>query len=272
MDQFAVFGNPINHSKSPLIHQAFAEQTGVEHHYGRICAPIDGFPQALSAFFEQGGRGANVTLPFKQQAWEFADQLSERAALSGAVNTVKKLSDGQILGDNTDGIGLLSDLERLKMINAGDKVLLVGAGGAARGVILPLLSAGVTLTVVNRTAARAEELAGLFAASGTIRACGFEQLTDQHFDLIINATSSGVNGETPPLPAAVIHADVRCYDMFYQSGLTPFLRWCQAQGMAHLADGLGMLVGQAAHAFYLWHGVMPEIAPVITQLKQAMQP
>lgn len=126
MDQFAVFGNPINHSKSPLIHQAFAEQTGIEHRYGRICAPIDGFPQALSAFFEQGGRGANVTLPFKQQAWEFADQLSERAALSGAVNTVKKLSDGKILGDNTDGIGLLSDLERLKMINSGDKVLLVG--------------------------------------------------------------------------------------------------------------------------------------------------
>lgn len=272
MDQFAVFGNPINHSKSPLIHQAFAEQTGVEHRYGRICAPIDGFPHALSAFFEQGGRGANVTLPFKQQAWEFVDQLSERAALSGAVNTVKKLSDGQILGDNTDGIGLLSDLERLKMINAGDKVLLVGAGGAARGVILPLLSADVTLTVVNRTAARAEELASLFAESGTIRACGFKQLADRHFDLIINATSSGVNGEIPPLPEAVIHADVRCYDMFYQSGLTPFLRWCQAQGTVHLADGLGMLVGQAAHAFYLWHGVMPEIAPVITQLKQAMQP
>jgi len=272
MDQFAVFGNPISHSKSPLIHQAFAEQTGIEHRYGRICAPVDGFPQALSAFFGQGGRGANVTLPFKQQAWEFADQLSERAALSGAVNTVKKLSDGQMLGDNTDGIGLLSDLERLKMINAGDNVLLAGAGGAARGVILPLLSAGVTLTVVNRTAARAEELASLFGKSGPVRACRFEQLTDQHFDLIINATSSGVNGETPPLPAEVIHPDVRCYDMFYQSGLTPFLLWCQAQGTQHLADGLGMLVGQAAHAFYIWHGVMPEIAPVIAQLKQSMQP
>nr|WP_314985273.1 shikimate dehydrogenase [uncultured Pantoea sp.] len=272
MDQFAVFGNPINHSKSPLIHQAFAEQTGIEHRYGRICAPVDGFSQALSAFFDHGGRGANVTLPFKQQAWEFADQLSERAALSGAVNTVKRLSDGQILGDNTDGIGLLSDLERLKMINAGDNVLLVGAGGAARGVILPLLSAGVTLTVVNRTAARAEELATLFGESGPIRACSFEQLADQNFDLIINATSSGINGETPHLSAEVIHPDVCCYDMFYQSGLTPFLLWCQAQGTHHLADGLGMLVGQAAHAFYIWHGVMPEIAPVIAQLKQAMQP
>jgi shikimate dehydrogenase len=184
---------------------------------------------------------------------------------------VKKLSNGQILGDNTDGIGLLSDLERRMMINAGDNVLLVGAGGAARGVILPLLSAGVTLTVVNRTAARAEELASLFGESGTIRACGFGQLADQHFDLIINATSSGVNGETPPLTAEVIHSEVRCYDMFYQSGLTPFLLWCQAQGTQHLADGLGMLVGQAAHAFHLWHGVMPEIAPVIDELKQAMQ-
>lgn len=272
MDHFAVFGNPINHSKSPLIHQAFAEQTGIEHRYGRICAPMEGFPQALTAFFEQGGRGANVTLPFKQQAFEFADRLTERAALSGAVNTVKKLSDGLIQGDNTDGIGLLSDLERLGMITAGDKVLLVGAGGAARGVILPLLSSGVTLTVVNRTTARAEELVSLFNKHGTLRASDFGQLADQHFDLIINATSSGVEGKTPPLPAELIHPGVRCYDMFYQSGLTPFLHWCQAHGAQHLADGVGMLVGQAAHAFSLWHGVMPEIAPVIVQLKQAMQP
>ncbi|MGK3144497.1 shikimate dehydrogenase [Pantoea sp. C2G6] len=272
MDQFAVFGNPINHSKSPLIHHAFAEQTGIDHRYGRICAPVDGFPQTLATFFEQGGRGANVTLPFKQQAWEFADQLSERAARSGAVNTVKKLSDGQILGDNTDGIGLLSDLERLAMINRGDKVLLVGAGGAARGVILPLLAAGVTLTVVNRTAARAEELANLFRQNGDIRATSFEQMVGQRFDLMINATSSGVDGKTPPLPVELIHPKLRCYDMFYQNGLTPFLEWCQAQGAHHLADGLGMLVGQAAHAFHLWHGVMPEITPVIVQLRQAMQP
>jgi len=272
MEHFAVFGNPITHSKSPQIHHAFAEQTGIEHRYGRVCAPVDGFTQALSAFFEQGGRGANVTLPFKQQAWEFADHLTERAAQSGAVNTVKKLSDGAILGDNTDGIGLLSDLERLSMINRGDNVLLVGAGGAARGVILPLLASGITLTLVNRTAARAEELAKLFQQQGDIRASDFAQLTDQHFDLIINATSSGVDGKTPPLSAALIHPDLRCYDMFYQSGLTPFLLWCQAQGAQHLADGLGMLVGQAAHAFHLWHGIMPDTTPIITQLRQAMQP
>jgi shikimate dehydrogenase len=157
------------------------------------------------------------------------------------------------------------------MIKPGDNVLLVGAGGAARGVILPLLSAGVTITIVNRTAARAEELAELFRQSGAIATCGFEQLAGKTFDLVINATSSGVDGKTPPLPVTLIHSELRCYDMFYQRGLTPFLQWCQTQGARHLADGLGMLVGQAAHAFHLWHGVMPEITPVIAQLKQAMQ-
>ncbi|MBA2814233.1 shikimate dehydrogenase [Candidatus Pantoea persica] len=272
MEQFAVFGNPISHSKSPAIHQAFALQTGIEHRYGRICAPLDDFPATIAAFFAQGGRGANVTLPFKQQACAFADELSERAALSGAVNTLKKLSDGRILGDNTDGIGLLSDLERLNLIQPGDRILLMGAGGAARGVILPLLSAGCSITVVNRTPARAEELAQLFSQSRAIAACAFEQLPGRAFDLIINATSSGVSGDVPPLPAALIYAQTRCYDMFYQAGATPFLAWCGAQGAQRLADGLGMLVGQAAHAFQLWHGVMPEIAPVIAQLKQAMQP
>lgn len=272
MDQFAVFGNPISHSKSPLIHQAFAEQTGIAHRYGRVCAPLEAFPDAIAAFFAQGGRGANVTLPFKQQACQFADELSERAALSGAVNTLKKCSDGRILGDNTDGIGLLSDLERLALIRPGDRILLVGAGGAARGVILPLLSAGCAVTIVNRTQARAEELAQLFRQSGEIDACHFDQLTGRAFDLVINATSSGVSGEVPPLPVSLIDGQVRCYDMFYQAGATPFLHWCEQQGAQQRADGLGMLVGQAAHAFQLWHGVMPEIAPVIAQLKQAMQP
>lgn len=271
MDQFAVFGNPISHSKSPLIHLAFAEQTGIEHRYGRVCAPLDAFPDAIAAFFAQGGRGANVTLPFKQQAYEFADELSERASLSGAVNTLKKGRDGRILGDNTDGIGLLSDLERLALIRPGDRILLVGAGGAARGVILPLLSAGCAVTVVNRTQARAEELAQLFSQYGAIDACGFEQLAGRTCDLVVNATSSGVSGEVPPLPGSLINAQVRCYDMFYQAGATPFLQWCEQHGAQQYADGLGMLVGQAAHAFLLWHGVMPEIAPVIAQLKQAMQ-
>ncbi len=271
MENFAVFGHPISHSKSPLIHHLFAEQTGIEHQYGRVCAPIDGFPQAIADFFAAAGKGANVTLPFKQQAWEFADQLSERAALSGAVNTLKQNADGTIFGDNTDGIGLLSDLERLQMIRPSDRILLVGAGGAARGVILPLLAFGCSLVVVNRTVERAVELAALFQSNGDIKAVSFEQLAGQQFDLIINATSSGVDGKVPPLPESLINAQTRCYDMFYQQGLTPFLQWCQKQGTQQLADGLGMLVGQAAHAFQLWHGILPEIAPVIAKLKQAMQ-
>lgn len=271
MENFAVFGNPINHSKSPLIHRWFAEQTGIPHRYGRVCAPLDGFNQAIRDFFTQGGEGANVTLPFKQQAWALADDLSERAAVAGAVNTLKKSADGRIIGDNTDGIGLLSDLERLHMIKPRDHILLVGAGGAARGVILPLLSMGCTLTLTNRTRTRAVELAQLFQHSGTVRARGLDELANAHFDLIINATSSGVAGDVPALPGSLIQPETRCYDMFYQSGLTPFLLWCQTQGSQHLADGLGMLVGQAAHSFCLWHGVMPTIAPVIAQLKQAMQ-
>ncbi|WP_130832170.1 shikimate dehydrogenase [[Erwinia] mediterraneensis] len=271
MENFAVFGNPIAHSKSPLIHHYFAEQTGIAHRYGRVCVPLDGFTQAMGDFFARGGQGANVTLPFKQQAWEFADELSERAALAGAVNTLKKESDGRITGDNTDGIGLLSDLQRLAMINPGERILLVGAGGAARGVILPLLSLGCHLTLTNRTRARADELVQIFRQSGTIQARALNELAHEHFDLIINATSSGVTGDVPALPESLIQPETRCYDMFYQAQLTSFLSWCQQQGARQLADGLGMLVGQAAHSFQLWHGVMPAITPVIAQLKQAMQ-
>ncbi|MCE0492326.1 shikimate dehydrogenase [Pantoea sp. Mb-10] len=272
MEKFAVFGHPIAHSKSPFIHQLFAEQTGIDHVYGRVCAPLDGFEQTLTAFFAAGGQGANVTLPFKQQAWALAHERTERAALSGAVNTLKIKDDGSLLGDNTDGIGLLSDLQRLGMIKPGDRILLVGAGGAARGVILPLLATGCSLVVVNRTAARAAELADIFRHGGTIAACGFADLGDQTFDLVINATSSGVDGAVPPLAETLITPETRCYDMFYQPTLTPFLTWCQQAGSQHLADGVGMLVGQAAHAFSLWHGVMPDITPVISKLKMALQP
>lgn len=267
MDNFVVIGNPIAHSKSPFIHHEFATQTGIEHRYGRLLAPLDGFASTLHNFLQQGGQGANVTLPFKQQAYELADVLTERAAMAGAVNTLYQRQDGQLLGDNTDGIGLLSDLERLSLIKPGDNVLLIGAGGAARGVILPLLSYGCSLTVTNRTSARADELAALFAHIGDINALSMTELADQHFDLIINATSSGVEGAVPALPASLIDSSTRCYDMFYQQGATPFLNWCQQAGATATADGLGMLVGQAAHAFLLWHGVLPEIAPVLKRLQ-----
>ncbi|WP_414148005.1 shikimate dehydrogenase [Erwinia sp. BNK-24-b] len=271
MQKFAVFGNPINHSKSPRIHQLFAGQTDIAHPYERICAPVDSFPESVAGFMAQGGAGANVTLPFKEQAYRLVDELSERASLAGAVNTIKKLEDGRLLGDNTDGIGLLSDLERLELVKPGDSVLLVGAGGAARGVILPLLSLGCRLTITNRTVDKAHTLAEIFQHAGEITARAMDQLADMQFDLIINATSSGVGGEVPAIPPSLISKQTCCYDMFYQVGPTPFLRWCQQYGAIRMADGLGMLVGQAAWSFFLWHNVFPEVAPVIAVLQAELQ-
>jgi len=271
MSSYVVFGNPIQHSKSPRIHQLFAEQTAIPHPYDRFCAPLDGFKHAVNDFFAQGGGGANVTLPFKQQAYDLCSELTERAALAGAVNTLKKLDNGRVLGDNTDGIGLLTDLQQRELIQEGDRILLIGAGGAARGAILPLLNAGCSITICNRTHAKAEELVGVFEHHGAVRALATNELNDATFDLIINATSSGVAGGLPELPANLVNEQVRCYDMFYQIGDTPFLQWCKQQGASQVADGLGMLVGQAAHAFLLWHGVMPEISPVIARLRAEMQ-
>lgn len=268
MEQYAVFGNPIAHSKSPFIHQRFAQQLKIEHPYGRVLAPLDAFNETLNAFITAGGKGCNVTVPFKEDAFARADELTERAALAGAVNTLKRLEDGRLLGDNTDGIGLLSDLERLAFIKPGYRVLLVGAGGAARGVLLPLLSLDCAVTVTNRTFARAQELATLFAHTGSINALAMDALTGKEFDLIINATSSGINGDIPAIPSSLIKPKVYCYDMFYQKGNTSFLNWCEQHGAKQCADGLGMLVAQAAHAVLLWHGVMPDITPVIDALKK----
>lgn len=268
METYAVFGNPIAHSKSPLIHRLFAEQLGVTHPYGRVLAPLDGFIATLDAFFQAGGQGANVTVPFKEEAFARADELTERASLAGAVNTLKRLADGRLLGDNTDGIGLLSDLARLKMIRPGARVLLIGAGGAARGVLLPLLSLDCSVTISNRTFSRAQQLASLFSHTGSVVALEGDSLAGHNFDLIVNATSSGLSGDLPAIPASLIQTHVYCYDMFYQQGLTPFLSWCESLGAQKFADGLGMLVGQAAHAFMLWHGKMPDVVPVIERLKQ----
>lgn len=267
MESYAVFGNPIAHSKSPFIHQQFAAQLQIAHPYGRVLAPLDNFVDTLNTFFTQGGKGANVTVPFKEEAFARADELTERAALAGAVNTLKLLDDGRILGDNTDGIGLLSDLERLALIKPGFRVLLIGAGGAARGVLLPLLSLDCHVTITNRTHVRAQTLAELFRHTGSVDAVPMSALEGHEFDLIINATSSGIAGEILPIPASLINARVCCYDMFYQKGNTAFLTWCIQHGAKRYADGLGMLVGQAAHAVLLWHGILPEVEPVISALK-----
>ncbi|MGL4723127.1 MAG: shikimate dehydrogenase [Scandinavium sp.] len=270
MEPYAVFGNPIAHSKSPFIHQQFALQLNIEHPYGRVLAPREAFNAALDTFMAAGGKGCNVTVPFKEEAFSRADELTERAAMAGAVNTLKRLEDGRLLGDNTDGIGLLSDLERLAFIKPGFRILLVGAGGAARGVIMPLLSLDCAVTITNRTFSRAQELATIFAHTGSIRAVAMDQLAGEEFDLIINATSSGIGGDVPAIPASLIHPGIHCYDMFYQKGNTPFLSWCEQHGARQRADGLGMLVAQAAHAVLLWHGLMPEIAPVIASLKKEL--
>lgn len=265
MQGYAVFGNPVAHSQSPFIHQQFSRQLMIQHNYGRIAAPLDGFVPVLEAFFATGGQGANVTVPFKQQAFQRADSLSERAAQAGAVNTLKRLADGHLLGDNTDGIGLVADLQRLKMLT-GKRLLLIGAGGAARGVIAPLLAEHCEITLCNRTFAKAQQLARMFP----VRACSFEQLADFRFDLIINATSGSLQGDVPPLPTSIITPDTGCYDMFYQTEPTIFLTWCQRQGASQLADGIGMLVSQAAFSFQLWHGVLPDVVPVIASLRQKL--
>ncbi|WP_127959757.1 shikimate dehydrogenase [Serratia microhaemolytica] len=271
MNQFVVLGNPIAHSKSPRIHALFAQQTGIEHNYGAECVPLTQFEATVRHFFSTGGRGANVTVPFKEQAYQLVDQLSDRAAVAGAVNTLKRLPDGQLLGDNTDGVGLLSDLERQGLIRHHDRILLVGAGGAARGAIMPLLSFGCEVVLTNRTISRAENLAATLQHLGELSALPLEQLEQQHFDLIINATAAGISGEHPLLPASIVEPSTRCYDMFYQAGLTPFLSWVRKQGAQQYADGLGMLVGQAAHAFMLWHSAMPAIEPVLQQLRNEMK-
>jgi len=261
-DRYAVFGHPIAHSKSPLIHAAFARQTGQDMRYDAILAPLDGFAASVAAFIAAGGRGANVTVPFKEEAFRLAGRLSPRAQRAGAVNTL--MFDNGILGDNTDGAGLVADLTRnLNCSLAGKRILLLGAGGAARGVIEPLLEQQpATLVIANRTVSRAQELAALFGHG--IRACGFDEASTP-FDLIINATAASLAGELPPLSPQLFTANTLAYDMMYGRD-TPFLAFARAHGAA-TADGLGMLVEQAAEAFYVWRGVRPDTAPVIASLR-----
>lgn len=265
-DRYAVFGNPIAHSRSPRIHAAFAAQTGQVLTYEAILAPLDGFAEAVAMFRREGGRGANVTVPFKEQAYALAHRLSARAEAAGAVNTLTFESDG-IFGDNTDGVGLVNDLAgNLGLDLEGQRILLMGAGGAARGVVLPLLEQGpAELFIVNRTAVKAVELAGRFGTAGTVRGGGYEALPGRRFDLVINATAASLAGDLPPLPAGVFAAGALAYDMMYGKD-TPFLAFARGEG-ARCADGLGMLVEQAAEAFFLWRAVRPATAPVIALLR-----
>ncbi|SDT12688.1 shikimate dehydrogenase [Pseudomonas oryzae] len=270
MDRYAVFGNPIGHSKSPLIHQMFAAQTGEQLSYEALLAPLDGFSAFAREFFREG-RGANVTVPFKEEAYRLVDELTARAARAGAVNTLKRLEDGRLLGDNTDGAGLVRDLKNAGIELRGRRILLLGAGGAVRGVLEPFLAEQpLELVIANRTVAKAEELARLFADLGPVVASGFDWL-DVPFDLIVNGTSASLAGELPPLaPSLIQPGHTVCYDMMYGKDTTAFNRWAQTQGAARTLDGLGMLVEQAAEAFYLWRGVRPDSAPVLAELRRQL--
>lgn len=268
-DRYAVMGNPIGHSKSPMIHTLFAAQTGQYLEYEAILVERGRFAEAADAFREAGGRGLNITVPFKQDAWVYADILSPRAERARAVNTLVFRNRGDALGDNTDGLGLVQDLTVNRGFSLKDKrILLLGAGGAARGVLTPLLAEEpATLVIANRTPARAAELAVLFSDLGSIMGCGFDGLEGRRFDLIINATSAGLDNRVPPLPQGVLAEDGYCYDMLYGDEPTPFVRWAEEHGAARALDGLGMLVEQAAESFYLWRGVRPDTAPVIETLR-----
>ena len=268
MDRYAVVGHPISHSLSPRIHTGFAEQTGQDLCYEALLAPLDGFVPTVDSFRAAGGKGLNITVPFKSAAWHYAQQHSERAARAAAVNTL--VLDGTVIyGDNTDGLGLLRDL----MVNqgcilSGQRILLMGAGGAAAGVVASLLEQQPAILVIaNRTASKARELAERFADLGSVSGCGLDELSGQGFDLVINATAASLAQQCPELPPGVVHAASGCYDMMYGAEATPFMRWATAQGAAWTLDGLGMLVEQAAESFALWRGIRPDTQPVLQRLR-----
>jgi shikimate dehydrogenase len=270
-DRYAVIGNPVSHSKSPQIHAEFARQTGHDIMYVRLPAPKTGFFTEVNRFIAHGGCGMNVTVPFKQEAAMSCHQVSERAKFAEAVNTLT-FKDGKILGENTDGAGLLRDLEKnLKVGLHGRRILVMGAGGAARGVIMPLIARGARLIVIaNRDVSKAQALQERFGLFGNVRARGYEELAGTSFDLVINATSASLDSSIPPVPGSVFAQDCVVYDMVYAAGgTTPFLNMARDCGAAITADGLGMLVEQAAESFFVWRGVRPETQPVLAMLRAA---
>ncbi|SHN44431.1 shikimate dehydrogenase [Duganella sacchari] len=272
MDRYCVFGNPIAHSKSPEIHTAFAAQTGQELAYERCLAPLDGFVDAVRTFIAQGGKGANVTVPFKLEAVKLAQALTIRARAAGAVNTLVFSDDG-IIGDNTDGAGLVADIVNNAGVPiTGKRVLLLGAGGAVRGVVLPILEhRPARLVIANRTVAKAEELVEQFAAlggQGVVSACGFDGI-EGDYDIIVNGTAASLSAELPPISPSVFAPGALALDMMYGASPTVFLQFAGQHG-AQLRDGLGMLVEQAAEAFQLWRGVQPATADVLHHLRSRL--
>lgn len=272
-DRYAVFGHPIKHSKSPRIHRLFADQTGQTLEYTAQDVPAEQFSAAAENFFNEGGKGLNCTVPLKELAWSYADHKTERAQLSKAVNTLKLQADGSILGDNTDGIGLVTDLIANHAISlSAIRILILGAGGASRGIIAPILEqAPQSLVIANRTVDKAAKLAAEFHGKGLVTGCGFDGLENRQFDLILNATSASLSDQLPPLPVGLLATNGNCYDLAYGNEPTAFVRWGRENHAAKSLDGLGMLVEQAAEAFFIWRGVRPETRPVIELLNSERQ-
>jgi shikimate dehydrogenase len=270
-DRYGVMGHPVAHSKSPFIHERFAAQTSQDLVYEAIHVEPGAFAEAVKAFRAGGGRGLNVTLPFKQEAFALSQRASHRARRAGAVNTLS--FDGESLqGDNTDGVGLVRDLlSNLGLGIRSRRVLLLGAGGAARGVLGPLLDEQPSeLVIANRTESRAVSLCRDFGDQGPVRSAGFDALENGAFDLVINATSAEVSGEMPQVPESALAGDAVVYDMMYGAAPTAFLRWGRSAGARLASDGLGMLVEQAAESFFIWRGRRPETAPVLEALRRLL--
>ena len=271
-DRYAVFGNPIKHSKSPQIHTLFAEQTGQSLTYTAELAEAGQFDQAIKNFIQNNGKGLNITVPFKQDAWSYATQRSDRAQRAGAVNTLMLQQDGSLFGDTTDGIGLVRDLVQNNNIQIKAKdILLIGAGGAVRGVLEALLEQQPSsLLIANRTRQKAVQLANDFSELGNIMGCGLDEIKNAGFDIVINGTSASLQGDLPPLPDFIFRKNSCSYDMMYAAQATPFMQWSTNNGAAKVFDGLGMLVEQAAESFYIWRGVKPETKPVILNIREQL--
>jgi len=270
-DKYLVFGNPISQSKSPFIHTLFARQTMQDLEYSK-CEPNEGeFLEAVKRFFDKGGKGCNITAPFKEEAFQFADRLTERAKLAGAVNTLKKLDDGEIIGDNTDGEGLVQNLLQYQVPLAESNILLIGAGGAARGVVKPILEQNPKkLTIVNRTFEKAEQLANIFSPFGPVTSERIESVGGP-YDLIINSTSASLYKTVPDISTEIFSSTSVAYDMAYGSGMTSFNHWAKENGAIQVYDGLGMLVGQAAESFMLWRGLRPGTKQVLRELRKNLE-
>lgn len=268
---YALFGNPIDHSQSPQIHDFFAKQTGFFHIYTAVNVSLNDFHYVVNDFFKKEGRGANITAPFKEEAYFISNKLTERAKIAQSVNTLKKIDDKSILGDNTDGIGLLSDLIRLNFIKRKYSILIIGAGGAVKGVIFPLLSFGCSIFILNRTLCNAQKLVLQFKKYGNINIFDKSSKKIKTFDLVINATSKNIKNKDNFIPLSFISSKTFFYDMNYQRDNTPFINWCIQIGSTFFSNGIGMLVFQAAHSFFLWHNKLPEIDYIIDNLNKNLK-